>query len=129
MTNTTASKKVCTTASMETSTNLVVLQSEWSSSSAGREALLQFLQRLPTTCFGHGQGVGAGLLIHHDEIGALAVEQAFRVVAANAQLDPRHVAQQHGRTVGIGAQDDLLEFLPGSLNRPLADTGRVSSTG
>ena len=77
---------------------------------AGGEILGQLLHP-GDDLVGDIQGIGAGLLIHHDDIGAFAIQQTFRVVAASAQFDPRHVAQQHGRTIGVGAQDDLLEFL------------------
>ncbi|MGY4498520.1 hypothetical protein ACVWYH_002451 [Bradyrhizobium sp. GM24.11] len=54
----------------------------------------------------------AGRRHQHGETGSrLAVQACVELVAETADLDPRDVAQPHGRTVGIGAQDDGAEFV------------------
>ncbi|MHC2622554.1 hypothetical protein ACVIW2_004586 [Bradyrhizobium huanghuaihaiense] len=54
----------------------------------------------------------AGRRHQHGETGGrLAVEAGVELIAEAADLDARDVAQAHGRTVGIGAQDDGAELV------------------
>jgi hypothetical protein len=55
--------------------------------------------------------VGARSLVDGDRCGGVAVEPAEAVRRPGAELDPRHVPHAHRRAVGIGADDDLLEFV------------------
>jgi hypothetical protein len=78
-----------------------------------REALLDFLHHLLGAAGGL-QRVGAGHLVQRDKRGGLAVEPAFHVVGLCAEFDARDILDPHDGTIGVGAQDDPRQILPGS---------------
>ena len=61
--------------------------------------------------FRAGDGVAAGRLVDADHGGRGAVLPSDLLRGARAELDPRHVAHAHERTVRQGLEDDALEFL------------------
>ncbi len=76
----------------------------------GREAGLQ-LVHLGAHRFGHVQGIGARQKLDGEGAGRLAVVLGVEAVVVGTEGDAGDVLQQHARTVSVGAQDDVLEFL------------------
>ena len=76
----------------------------------GREEVRQLLHLVFDRARGR-QRVAGRRQQHGEARGRLAVEARVELVAQAADLDPRDVAQPHGRAVGIGAQDDGAEFI------------------
>ena len=58
-----------------------------------------------------GERVAGRRQQHGKAGGRLAVEAGLELVAQAADLEPRDVAQPHGRAIRIGAQDDGAEFV------------------
>ena len=75
-----------------------------------RECALDPAKRRPHG-LGCPQGIGAGSEIDTDHRGGLAVETGNGVLALGTQFDPGHIAEQNERSVGHGANDDLLELV------------------
>ena len=59
---------------------------------------------------GNRQCVATGAQPDGDNGAGLAVDARGRRIRFGAQLDPRHVADAHGRSVGPGAEHDVLEL-------------------
>ena len=66
---------------------------------------------LASTALGGGERVAGRRQQHGEAGGRLAVQPGLELVAQAADLDPRDIAQPHGRSVGVGAQGDRAEFL------------------
>jgi hypothetical protein len=86
----------------------------------GRETLLELLHQL-LGAIGGREGVGARHQVERDQRRRLAVEPALLAVGLRAEFDAGDVADANDRAVGVGAQDDVAEFL-GLCSRPWART-------
>ncbi len=75
-----------------------------------RKALLQPVQGLPHLP-GDIDRVGAGGLVDADRRRRRAVEPAVPLLCLGPEIDARHVLDANDRTVGVGAHDNVLEFL------------------
>ena len=109
MTSATASNSVWTISLMPSATGSVVSSEIRYSMSRGKRWLrssIVFLMRL-----GHLQRVRPGDLEDGDDGGRAAVVAADRVVQHRAELEARHVLEEHLRAVGVAADDDVAELL------------------
>ena len=77
---------------------------------AGREIPLEAVH-LGDDAGGSRQRIRARALEDGERGGVLVVEIGVDRVVLRAQLDPRHIAQARHRTVGFGANHDVLELL------------------
>ncbi|MNK93194.1 hypothetical protein D3C87_1133430 [compost metagenome] len=77
-----------------------------------REIALEFVHLRPHQ--GRGvQRVGTGRELHGDGGGRFAVQACGKLVFLATDLDPRHIADAHGRAVRIGLEDDVGKLFGG----------------
>ena len=77
---------------------------------ARREIHGEFFEALVDQ-LGGGDGVRPGKLIHRHHTGGRAVVTRREVVHLSAQFNARYVAEVQDGAVGVGADDDVAEFL------------------
>ena len=75
---------------------------------AGEE--LRQLGQFASDILGHLQRIAAGRDPHRDESGRLAVHPGKDVVVLRAKFDPGHILDPDGRTIRLGAHDDVAEL-------------------